>query len=250
VIRRALRIAGLVIGVVVVVFGAEIVLAVNRRYLPTSPALDLDGAFGPPGGTPLTFVVLGDSTGAGVGAGDPALAYPTLLAERLAEGGRRVQLRVLAVSGARAHDVLVDQVPRAEAARPDLVFVAIGGNDATHLTGLDDVRRDMGVALDRLIATGATVVVAGPGDMGARNFLPPLRQLVAWRGRAVERAIAQAGRERGVPVVPLRRRTEELFDGDPETFFSADRFHPSAAGYATWAEAIYPALEAALRTSG
>ncbi len=245
--KRALRVSAVVLGLSVLVLGAEVLLAVNRRYQPTSPALDLDAAFGPAGGEPLRFVVLGDSTGAGVGAGDASHAFPTLLAERLAAGGRRVELRVFAVSGARVRDVRIHQVPRAVDARPDLVFVAIGGNDATHLTGLKGLREDMGAALDALVATGATVVVSGPGAMNTPNFLPPLRQLIGWRGRSVEAAIERAAEERGLATVQLRERTGELFTGDPETFFSDD-FHPGPAGYAAWAEAIGPVLERALKT--
>ncbi|MEX2457805.1 MAG: SGNH/GDSL hydrolase family protein [Actinomycetota bacterium] len=244
--RRILRTAGVAIGAVVLVLGVEIVLAVNRRYLPTAPALGLDAAFGPLGGERLRFVVLGDSTGAGVGAGSAAEAFPTLLAERLAADGRRVELRVLAVSGARVRDVAETQVPAAADARPDLVFVAIGGNDATHLTGLGGLRRDIERALDDLIATGAVVVVSGPGDMRAHNFLPPLRQVVGWRGRRVEAVIREAAGERGIPVVALRERTGELFSDSPGTFFSEDDFHPGPAGYAAWAKAIFPVLDAAL----
>ena len=244
--KRILRGGGLATGVVVLVLGIEIALAVNRRYLPTAPALGLDAAFGPLDGEPLRFVVLGDSTGAGVGARSAAEAFPTLLAERLAADGRRVELQVLAVSGARVHDVAAAQVPAAVEARPDLVFVAIGGNDATHVTGLGGLRGDIGRALDELLATGAAVVVSGPGDMRTHNFLPPLRQIVGWRGRRVEAVIRQVAAERGVPVVALRERTGELFSDSPETFFSEDDFHPGPAGYAAWAEAIYPVLRAAL----
>ena len=245
--KRALRVSAVAVGLSVLILAAEVVLAVNRRYQPTSPALDLDATFGPAGGEPLRFVVLGDSTGAGVGAGDAGHAFPTLLAERLAAGGRRVDLRVFAVSGARVRDVLIDQVPRAVAVHPDLVFVAIGGNDATHVTGLNRLRADMGAALDDLVATGATVVVSGPGAMNTPNFLPPLRQLIGWRGRSVEAAIERAARDRDLATVELRERTAMLFTDDPETFFSDDDFHPGPAGYAAWADAIGPVLERALQ---
>ena len=230
--------------------GAEIVLALRREYLPTSPVLDVRGTFGPRDGRPLRFVVLGDSTAAGVGAGTADLAYPTLLARRLASDGFRVELLGIGVSGARVRDVLEHQVSDAMAARADLIFIGIGANDATHVTPLDAVRRDMGEVLDRLRPTGATIVVAGAPDMRAAAFHEPLRSLAGWRGRRVSDAIAAAARERGVPVVALAEETGHFFQRAPETYLSEDLFHPSAAGYEKWADAIEPVLRKALASNG
>ncbi len=245
-LKRTVLPVAAILSLVALVLGIEIALAVNRRYVSSTPPLELDGSFGPAGGDPLRFVVLGDSTAAGVGAGRASDAFPTLLAERLAARGRRVELRVLAVSGARVRDVLVDQLPRVRAFRPSLVFIAIGGNDATHVTRLDDVRRDFEAILDEAATLDAALVVAGPADMRTHNFLPPLRQIAGWRGRRVEQEIGEAAVERGVRVVPLRERTGHLFAEDPDTYYSEDRFHPGPAGYAGWADAIYPELEGEL----
>ena len=122
--------------------GVEIYLAYTREYLPTTPALELGGSFGPRDGEPLRFTVLGDSTAAGLGAGSPQHAYATVLSERLGERGWRVELTAFGLSGARVADVLNDQVPAAIASDPDLVFVGIGANDATHFTSLTDVEED------------------------------------------------------------------------------------------------------------
>lgn len=224
--------------------GAEVFAAVHREYDPTEPAMRIGGTFGSGSGAPLRFVVLGDSTAAGVGAGDPAHTYPVLVAERLAaDGGRSVTLIDLGVSGARVHDVLVDQVPKAEAANPDVVFVGIGANDVTHLTSLSGVRADMEAIVARLEATGAMVVVAGPPDMRAAAFPEPLRTLSGWRGNQVRAQIEAAARQSGVAVVPLAVRTGNLFAEDPDRYYSPDRFHPGPQGYRAWADAITPVVE-------
>lgn len=221
----------------------------HRDFLPTSPALEVGGTFGPASGEPLTFVVMGDSTAAGVGAGDAEHAYPTLLAQRLAAKGRRVRLVDLGVSGARVADVL-ERAGAAVNAQPDLLFVGIGANDATHLTSLASIRRDMAELLDRVAAGGARVVVAGAPDMRAAAFLEPLRSIVGWRGRSVAAAIEEVARSKGVAVVPLAEKTAPFFVEDPDRYYSSDDFHPSAAGYARWADAIYPVLESALEGEG
>jgi lysophospholipase L1-like esterase len=241
-------VAGAVASVVVVatILGIEIVLAMQRTYLPTSPALSLGGTFGDRGDRPLSFVVLGDSTAAGLGAGTPAAAYPSDLARSLASRGRRVHLTAFGISGARVHDVLTDQVPEAVAASPDLVFVGIGANDVTHLTSLDSIRSDTAALLTRLKATGATVVLAGPPDMRAKAWYEPLRSLAGWRGRQIAATMEAAARSQDVPVVPLARETGPFFAAHPDTAYASDDFHPGPAGYRAWARAIFPVLERAL----
>ena len=245
-VKRALFSLTLVLVSLGAIVGAEIVVAARREYLPTEPALEIGGRWGPGKGTPLKLVVLGDSTAAGVGAGSPRLSYPAQLAARLGEDGYRVALSALGVSGARTADVLREQVPLAEGLDPDLVFVGIGANDAIHLTPIDAVRSDMEEALRRLRATGAAVVVAGAPDMHIEAFLEPLRSLSAWRGRMVEDAITSAARAQGVPVVPLRAVAGPRFAANPRLYNSPDRLHPSAAGYGVWVDAILPVVRAAL----
>jgi lysophospholipase L1-like esterase len=235
-----------VLGSVVAVLGMEVLHAYTRDYLPTEPALELGGTFGPPDGRPLTFVVLGDSTAAGLGAGSAEHAYPTVLSERLGERGWKVDLLAHGESGARVMDVLVEQTPIAESAEADLVFVGIGANDVTHLTSLDSIRENMGAMLDRLLATGATVVVAGPPDMRARAWLEPLRSIVGWRGRQVADVIEDVAVERGVPVVPLAELAGPYFASNPEDAYASDDFHPGPGGYRAWADAIFPVLLDAL----
>jgi lysophospholipase L1-like esterase len=230
--------------------GIEIYLAYTREYLPTTPALELGGTFGPVDGEPLRFTVLGDSTAAGLGAGDPDRAYATVLAERLGERGYRVELTAFGVSGARVHDVLEEQVPLAVATEPDLVFVGIGANDVTHLTTLHDVEHDMAEALEQLQGTGAAVAVAGPPDMRAAAWLEPLRSLAGWRGRMVAGRIEAAARDRNIPVVPLAELAGPYFAENPEDAYASDDFHPGAGGYRAWADAIFPVLLDALGERG
>lgn len=227
--------------------GVEVLIALRRDYLPTDPALKLDDSFGEPGAEELTFVVLGDSTAAGVGASEPGNAYPQLLARRLADDGYRVDLQVFGASGARVADVRSEQLEKTIEADPDLVFIGIGANDVTHLTPLDDIRTDVGFALDKLeTETDADIVIAGAPDMRAPAFWQPLRWLSGWRGRQVAGAVTDAGAEAGVAVVELARETGHRFESDPDRYHSADNFHPSADGYELWANAIYPVLSEAL----
>jgi lysophospholipase L1-like esterase len=245
-IKRTLAALALGLGAVTTMLGVEVYVAINRDYLPTEPAMSLGGTFGADDATPLRFVVLGDSTAAGVGAGDAAHAYPTVLAKRLAADGYRVSLLALGISGARVADVLRGQIDRAATFHPQLVFIGIGANDTIHATRLDAVRTDMAEIINRLQAAGSSLVVAGAPDMRAAAFAEPLRSIAGWRGRQVAAAIGEVARAKGVPVVPLAQETGPLFATAPDRYNSEDDFHPSAAGYALWANAIYPYLERAV----
>lgn len=242
-LRRVLRVAALAVVVLVAVLAAEVWLALRRDYLPTDHPLELDGVFGRRDAPALRLVVLGDSTAAGIGVDDPADAYPTLLARRLAAAtDRRVDLSVLGVAGARVADVAEEQAPDAAALDPDVVFVGIGANDVTHLTSLGDVRAGIERAMRVLEDTGATVVVAGPPDMRAPAWHQPLRYLAGVRGRQVTAAVEDVAHARGARVVELADETGRFFAEAPEAHFSADEFHPGPLGYRRWADAIFPVL--------
>ncbi|HEX2295360.1 MAG TPA: SGNH/GDSL hydrolase family protein [Actinomycetota bacterium] len=248
--RRVLVTLAIVVGVPALVLGVEIWLALRREYLPTDEPLELDAAFGPEGAPPLELVVLGDSTAAGIGVDDPADAYPTLLARRLAAATRRrVELTAVGIAGARVGDVADEQAPRAVALDPDLVFVGIGANDVTHLTSLGDVRTDVTRALRTLQSGGAAVVVAGPPDMRVPVWHQPLRQLSYLRGKQVEGVVEDVARAEGAGFVELADETGPFFEEDPEAHFSDDGFHPGPLGYRRWADAIFPVLLEAARSS-
>lgn len=245
--RILLSLLVVVVGLVAMI-GVEIVLALRREYLPTEPVLDVSGEFGAPGDPELHLVVLGDSTSAGVGVEAAEDAYPWTLAERLAAEGRRVTLQTFGISGARVADVLEDQVPKAIAAKPDVIFIGIGANDVVHMTPLGDVRRDFAALLDALGTAGPEVVVAGAPDMRALAWQEPLRSLAGWRGRVVTSVMEEVALERGVTVVPLAKITGPFFVSDGDDAYSADLFHPGKRGYMHWSDAIFPYLQEAVRT--
>jgi lysophospholipase L1-like esterase len=236
---------GGVIGSAVLLVG-EAVWTRSKDFLPPESAPPVTGSFGS-GDPAIRLTVMGDSTGAGVGATTMAATVGGRLAADLAgKTHRQVRFTSLAVSGARAAD-LATQVDRAfDGARPDVVVIVIGANDATHLTRLSRVREGLGSAVRRLGDAGVRVVVGSCPDMGAAPALPrPLRDLAGWRGRAVARAEAEAVRDAGGTVVDLGRLTGPAFRADPASTFTVDEFHPSDAGYAIWADALAPAVRAA-----
>lgn len=227
----------------------------RRRYggaPPPDPVVDL--VVRPNGATesddpPYRLVALGDSGMSGVGADSVAGILSVQVAQRLADTlGRVIHVRSHARSGARTADVLHDQVPAIPLA--DGVVLLVGTNDIVHRTPLPVLRRDTGALLDALGAVGAPVVMSSLPDFRAMRAMPrPLRGAVAAYGRAVDGLQRrQASTRPGVTLVDVRRQAGPAFLRDPATL-SDDAFHPSAHGYGLIADALAPALVAALRPS-
>ena len=199
------------------------------------PPLRLDGAVGEGPGAPVRVLWLGDSTAAGVGVDEPADALPHLVA---AASGRPVELRVRAVSGDRVGDVVEDQLPAGADADADVVFVSVGANDVTHLTSRDDFRERYRGLLERL-PPAAQVVLLGVPDMGAvPRLAQPLRAVAGFRGRELDEVVREVARESGAGYVGIAAATGPTFRARPGEMFAADEYHPSAAGYGLWADAV------------
>lgn len=194
----------------------------------------------------LRLAVLGDSIAYGTGASRSADTLGPRLVAALSDAGVRVEHRVFAVPGAVSAD-LPAQVERARAWRPQLVVVVIGANDLTHLVPPGRAAAALGAAARSLRGIGAQVVLAPAPDLSIVPHVPPMLREVIRAGSAVLRA-AQVGalRAEGGLVADADGATSAAFAADPR-LFSADRFHPSSAGYAVIAAALAPVVVAAAR---
>lgn len=198
------------------------------------------------GGTTLHYLILGDSTAVAVGGTyEKGLAIES--ARHLAEN-REVELINAAVSGARIHDVLVEQLPRVDLSRADLVLIDAGANDVTHFTSSRSFERDFRRVVIAIQQRNprAHIVVTGSADMGSPPRIPRLlRPLATFRTHRLNVIVERLARQYHLTFAPIARETGPLFRGDP-TLFSEDRFHPNDRGYATWTKVINDALDRAL----
>jgi lysophospholipase L1-like esterase len=187
--------------------------------------------------TTLRFRVLGDSLAAGVGCTRVEHSIGHVLAGTLRAAGHRVELSVHAVPGARSAD-LAPQVRAAVAAGVDLALIVIGANDLTRLTPPATGAQLLQEAVARLVKAGARVIVVTAPDMGVLAHVPPaFRDVVSQASRMYATAQADAATTAGATVAHVGPEVFSRFASD-ERMFSADRFHPSAAGYAVIAEAL------------
>ncbi len=220
----------------------------RRRLLLALPGLLLAGlacgrgqaATAPTAPRPLTYVALGASDSAGVGANVPDQeSWPAVLQRKLPEGSRLVNL---GVSGSLLRQALGQQLPVALDSDPDLVTVWLAVNDYTARVPLERYAADLDALLGELRAkTDATVLVGNIPDLGA---LPSagrfdLRDVDRWNA-----AIDEAARRHGATVVDLRATWREVKE-HPE-YISSDGFHPSTVGYQRLADVFYATAASAL----
>jgi lysophospholipase L1-like esterase len=240
-------------GALATTLAAEVVAARRHRFLPAAePPLEISGTIGPEDGEPLTLVVLGDSSVAGVGA-DAAEDTLTYGVAKALSDQYRVSLHSFGVSGSRLSHVVVAQLPGVEGLDPDIVLVCAGTNDVTHGTTLREARRQLRLLVAGLaeIAPNARVIVSGlpPAETSAA-FHRPLRDLLGLRALLFTRLYRAELTPHGISVFDIAKLTKSAFHGKRE-MFSADLFHPSSAGYAflatIYGRAVREALDVAAR---
>ena len=220
-----------------------------RKAIGTPPddAPKADGLYGHFPGEPISVVVFGDSSAAGVGVDTPEQTPGALIAAGLAEIARRpVQLTVVARTAARTSD-MTEQIRQAANLKPDLALVMVGANDVTHRVRATTSVRLLDEAVRHLRDAGAAVVVGTCPDLGTVEPIPhPLRWVARRASRRLAAAQTIAAVEAGARTVSVGSILGPEFAAQPGHMFSADRFHPSAAGYAAAAAAMLPSAASAL----
>jgi lysophospholipase L1-like esterase len=198
---------------------------------------------------PIELVALGDSGMAGVGVSRRTDALPCQLAQRVAaRTGRPVHVVSHGRAGARTRDVLVDQLGVDDSATADVVVLLIGTNNVLSLRPLHRLATDTTNVLAALARIGAPVVMSRLPAFGAMRAVPGgLLVAASSRAAAVRRLQLDAVRDaRGaVELVDVRALVGRRFTRE-RALMSPDRFHPSADGYALIAEALAPAVVAAV----
>ena len=200
-----------------------------RRAVPVS-----NPAPAPPAPVPAAPVVvfLGDSLTAGLGL-DENQAYPALLEQALREEGTPVRVINAGVSGDTTAGGL-SRLPWLLKQRPDVVVVALGGNDGLRALPLSEVETNLREIIRRSKAAGARVLLLG-------MKIPPNYGPYADDFAALYPRLAK---ELDVPLVPFLL----LGVGGVRSLNQADGIHPTAKGQEVLAKNVRPYLEEVLQT--
>jgi lysophospholipase L1-like esterase len=215
-----------------------------RRWIPLAklPAPTCDGRYGTEfEGPDIRLAVLGDSSAAGYGVDRVRDTTGALLAAGIVEQLHRpVDVHCHAAVGATSA-ALEHQVTNALDDHPELTVILIGANDVTHRVRVSIAVGHLADAVRRLRDAGSEVVVCTCPDLGTiRPILPPLRWIARHWSREMAAAQTVAAVAAGGRTVSLGDLLGPQFASAPDRMFAADRFHPSAIGYAAAAAAILP----------
>jgi lysophospholipase L1-like esterase len=259
-LRTAARVLGTAVGAFAGVVAVQLMRLRRVEFLPGHPGFYINHvvrpATAPPPGPALRMAVLGDSTTAGVGVERAEDSLPYLLARRVADAeSRAVHVVSYGWAGARMADLATSQLPRAIEplratetesflAAADVVAVVIGSNDATHNTPPGRYRTDLRSVLEgiRSVAPRARIVLAGiPAFRGALRGMEPLIFLADQYARLLRPISRSEAARAGVAYADLAGEVPARIRGRTDVL-SRDQFHPSAVGYAAWADVIADAL--------
>ena len=192
----------------------------------------------------VRLALLGDSIAFGQGASSTRDTIGARLARALSESDITTELHVLAVPRARS-DQLDRQTTAALSVRVQVAVIIVGANDLTHFVPPEQAGAQLGGAVRPLVDAGVQVVVAPAPDLSVVPWVPPQFQLlVASASRALRQAQTREALAAGAHLADLDA-VSDRFRTEP-AMFSADRFHPSSAGYAAIAGALLPEVKAAI----
>ena len=192
----------------------------------------------------ITLALLGDSIAFGQGAASTGDTIGARVARALSDDDVITELHVLAVPRARS-DQLGIQAAQALSESAQVAVIIVGANDLTHFVPPEQAAAHLGAAVRRLVGAGVQVVVAPAPDLSVVPWIPPQFQLlVASASKALREAQTTQTLAAGAHVANLDVASTR-FRAEP-ALFSADRFHPSSAGYAVIADALLPEIRAAI----
>jgi len=187
----------------------------------------------------LVYTAIGDSLTAGVGVTNYSDSYPYRLAQKMAGSSSKIDLRVQAYPGARTGDIIRDLLTPAINNKPDVVTVLAGVNDIHGFVSKTDFAENYQEILTRLKSeTKAKIYAIGIPYIGADALLwPPYNFYFRYQTIEFNKIIKKLALADNIEYVDLYTPSANMFT-NPD-LYSADLFHPSAAGYGLWADMIY-----------
>lgn len=174
------------------------------------------------------ILVLGDSTGFGVGAGSPDFS----VAGRLGSEFPDASIINISQSGAKIEDVL-EQIHTIRERDFDLILIQAGANDMLYFTDKDEAIKTLESVLLEAKKRSGKVVYTASGNIGATPiFMWPLWLFYEKRSEDFLTSFERVSEENDVSFVDLfNERDNDPFMQKPSHFYARDFVHPSPFGY-------------------
>lgn len=180
------------------------------------------------GKEPKKLVIIGDSITEGYGVSHDQ-AYPSLLQKKLESAGKNWRVVNSGISGSTAASA-VTRTTWILKQKPDLVILALGGNDGLRGAPVKSLERNLAEAVDLCQKASVPVVLAG-------MKLPP--NLGAVYTKQFEKAFETVAREKKVPLIPFLLENV----GGVKELNLPDGIHPNEKGHVIVAQTVLKAIE-------
>ena len=178
----------------------------------------------------LAVLILGDSTGVGVGARLPEESIAGLLAADFPDA----DIVNISQSGARISDA-VAQASKCIAGglHFDVAILHVGGNDIVRATPAEKLVDGCEALMRELSRLAHRTVWLGPPNLGLAPLFPlPYSWLLASRSRAATTIFARSSKRHDVSFVDFSAPAHAMhFGRRRRQHFAIDGFHPSSSGY-------------------
>lgn len=186
------------------------------------------GVFHPPFKGHMRIIMLGDSLTEGKGVG-PNMTLPAQLETRLRQQGYDVEVINQGVSGNTTYDGR-QRIGAIVAMKPDLLIVALGGNDMLRRIEPKEIRDNLDFILTQAKNSNTVTLLAG---IDAPALFGPLF------AAKFEKAFEDMAEKHGVTFLP--DLLEDVMGVSEKN--QADVIHPNAAGVATMVDNLAPYVE-------
>ena len=228
----------LIAGLYLYLANAYAYYSLNRPDLKAPAAQGVYELNGSAASETLIYAALGDSLTSGLGLSKYEESFPYLLAEDLAGQGSKVALLNFSYPGYRTDDLIKNLLEQAIASKPNLVTLLIGTNDVYGLYGAEKFKKNYQFILERLTEDSkAKIYAISLPFIGAQAFLPPNNYYFTRQTVEFNKIIKELAAAYGAVYIDIAEPTKAEFSGQG-LYYSADQFHPSAAGQALWEKII------------
>jgi len=195
---------------------------------------------------PIRYVALGDSYTIGTGA-QPDESWPVLVTSRLRSQGIPIELAGnLGHNGWTSQNLIDGELPLLQALKPDYVTLLIGTND--WVQGVDarlfqqHVEYILGELLKIIPDHGHILIITIPDF----SVTPTGRQFSYGRDvtqgiKAFNQILLQLAQRLHIKTIDLYPLSQKM--GQDLSLIAPDGLHPSAKGYAQWADLIEPVFQ-------
>lgn len=190
----------------------------------------------------LIYAALGDSLTAGAGVDNYEQSFPYLVSEKLGYN-QKVILKSRAILGYKSIDLKNVLLPLAINDNPDIVTILIGVNDVHNFIDKKEFEKNYDEVLKQLTQkTSAKINVINIPYIGSKNLIfPPYNLYIDSQTKEYNKIIKTLAQKYNLKYIDLYTESLKEFKRS-DTYYSNDLFHPSAKGYALWADIIYANL--------